>query len=622
MGVIWLALDERLQRKVAIKLMHQPHQEGQWRARFEAEARAIARLQHQNVVQIFDYGVNEEGAPYIVMEFLEGESLSERLQRVNSIPLDVFIPIFTQVAQGLHAAHQAGVIHRDLKPANIFLTPREHGTVAKILDFGVASVRATFDNAASELTDAKQLVGTPHYMSPEQALAEPIDFRADLWALGVVAYRSLTGRLPFNAEVLTAVLLLICSSNPAHPSLVVDGLSSSVDRFFARALAKPSAERFSDAREMAAEFAALAPEAAKKKPVSILVIDDEVDVERLFTQQFRRKIRSREYSFIFASDGSDALDKLRQHPEIDIAFTDINMPIMDGFGFLAGASAISPTLKTVVVSGYGDMRNIRKAMNAGAFDFLTKPIDFKDLKATLVKSVREVREFRAALQTIEENNALRSLVDPMVMKRLLPFMRAENSEPALAEVSVMAMRLAPWAADDNPDHSAAGGNRAAAQIDQVNRYLDAAATIVARSPGVVLRFVSRVMVAEFRGDEHFARAVQTGLHILDRLREMDTSRSASIAIEPGAVASGRIGSQSTNHLEYGLLGDSVDIALRNAYLAAPGTLVISQALASQVPESRDYTRVALPRDDVQLLNVAPSSSERETNERAKRTTPT
>lgn len=632
MGVIWLALDQRLQRKVAIKLMNQPHAEGQWRARFEAEARAVARLQHPNVVQIFDYGISDEGAPYIVMEFLAGESLSERLHRVDAIPIDAFIPIFTQIAKGLQAAHQAGVIHRDLKPANIFLTPRRHGTVAKILDFGVASVRASLDSANQQLTEAKQLVGTPHYMSPEQALAESVDYRADLWALGVVAYRALTGRLPFNADVLTAVLLLICSSNHRHPSLLVDGLAPGVDQFFTRALAKDPAKRFADAHEMAGAFAALLPDSNPKKPVSILVVDDEPDVKQLFSQQFRRKIRNKEYSFVFAADGSDALSKLEEYPNIDIAFTDINMPVMDGFGFLEGARMLSPTIKTVVVSGYGDMRNIRRAMNAGAFDFLTKPIDFKDLKATLLKSVREVREFQAALRTMEENNALRSLIDPLIMKRLMPFLSSDEDASNAAEVTVMALRLvAPEsaAASDEPaagdaDNDGPGGDAppTASEIRLVNRYLDAAAAIVARAEGSVMRFVSRIMVAEFRGDQHLKRAIHTGLQIHERFAKMVGSKPmrAVIAIESGTVESGRIGSQSTSHLEYGLLGEAVDTALRNTWQVAPDRLVVSSDLATRIPDSPEY-KVAPARDDPSLCVVQRLNKDHDTLDRTLPTPP-
>ena len=582
MGLIWLALDQRLQRKVAIKLMHQPQRQGTWRARFETEGRAIARLQHPNVVQIFDYGVTEEGAPFIVMEFLEGESLSARLKRVKAIPIYNFISIFTQIAKGLHAAHQAGVIHRDLKPANIFLTSRGDETVAKILDFGVAAVRASYDDASSELTEAKQLLGTPHYMSPEQALAKTVDHRTDLWALGVVAYRALTGRLPFSADVVTAVLLLICSSSHAHPSLVTDRVDSSVDGFFSQALAKSPNDRFSDAHEMAVEFAKLMPDGANRGPITILVIDDEPDVERLFTQQFRRKIRAGAYVFEFAHNGANALDKLSENPDIDIAFTDINMPVMDGFGFLERASEISPTLKTVVVSGYGDMNNIRRAMNSGAFDFLTKPIDFKDLQATLVKSAREVRELRRGLRTMEENHALRSLVAPGIMRRLLPFIETDRAAQQTLEATVLVLRLVDRADPATLEES---------PIARTNHYLDRAADQIVRAEGTVLRFISRFMIAQFRGEQHLSRAIGASRNILHQLAksagpEPDATPAmvGAIAISSGPVTSGRVGSASTNHLEFGLLGDPVDSAVRNAMRTAPGIIAVPSELSASVPE--------------------------------------
>src|SRR6202161_129655 len=128
----------------------------------------------------------------------------------------------------------------------------------------------------------------------------------------------------------------------------------------------------------------------------ILVVDDEVDLEVLIKQKFRKQIRENQYEFIFAVNGNDALDKLQQHPDVDVMLCDINMPGMDGLTLLNKLKEISPLIKAVIVSAYGDMENIRTAMNRGAFDFLTKPIDFFDLEATIAKTIRHVELLREA----------------------------------------------------------------------------------------------------------------------------------------------------------------------------------------------------------------------------------
>jgi adenylate cyclase len=141
----------------------------------------------------------------------------------------------------------------------------------------------------------------------------------------------------------------------------------------------------------------------------ILVADDEVDLETLIRQKFRQKIREQHYEFVFAVNGNDALKKMQEHPDIAIVLSDINMPEMDGLTLLTKLSETSPMSKTVMVSAYGDMDNIRTAMNRGAFDFVTKPINFEDLALTMEKTIRHVNQMKETLQAIKENNILRNV---------------------------------------------------------------------------------------------------------------------------------------------------------------------------------------------------------------------
>jgi len=147
----------------------------------------------------------------------------------------------------------------------------------------------------------------------------------------------------------------------------------------------------------------------------ILVVDDEADLELLIKQKFRRKIRENVYEFVFASNGQEALDTVHAHPDLDIILSDINMPVMDGLTLLSKMPEANPIVKTVMVSAYGDMENIRTAMNRGAFDFVCKPVDFQDLEVTMEKTAQQVRQLRETLQAIQENNILKMYVDETVL---------------------------------------------------------------------------------------------------------------------------------------------------------------------------------------------------------------
>jgi adenylate cyclase len=141
--------------------------------------------------------------------------------------------------------------------------------------------------------------------------------------------------------------------------------------------------------------------------IKILIADDETDMEMLIKQKFRQKIREKKYDFVFAVNGNDALVKMQEHPDVEIILSDINMPEMDGLTLLLKLNETNPLVKTVMVSAYGDMDNIRKAMNRGAFDFVTKPISFDDLELTIEKTIQHVNQMHETLKAIKENNILR-----------------------------------------------------------------------------------------------------------------------------------------------------------------------------------------------------------------------
>jgi serine/threonine protein kinase len=256
MGSVWKA--ERLgwESPVAIKLMNASANPNAL-ARFQREARLAASLRSPHVVQVLDDGVDElSGAPFIVMELLEGESLAERLGRLKRMRPEVVAQVITQIARALGRAHEVGLIHRDLKPDNILLVRNDDEEVVKVLDFGIAKYTTTEDRV-EESTLAGHVMGTPAYMSPEQLTSQrEIDHRSDLWSLAVIACECMTGARPFEGDNLVSLAFKICANDPPRPSTlgpVPDGF----DAWFLRAIAQDPRERFPSAKVMAEELRGL-----------------------------------------------------------------------------------------------------------------------------------------------------------------------------------------------------------------------------------------------------------------------------------------------------------------------------------------------------------------------------
>jgi hypothetical protein len=258
MGSIWLAEHLALRTEVVVKFMSvELGADPESRARFSREAVAASQVKSPHVVQTFDHGLTADGVPFIVMERLDGEDLAQRIRR-EPLPLGATASVLTQVCRALTRAHGVGIVHRDIKPANIFLCDvGGDEPFVKLLDFGIA--KATLELGLGGHTRTGAMMGTPYYMSPEQfSGAKNLDFRTDLWALGVVAFECVTGVRPFQADSLGALATVLLSGETPAPSSVHPGIPAAMDAWFSRAVAREPGARFQSASELAEAFALVA----------------------------------------------------------------------------------------------------------------------------------------------------------------------------------------------------------------------------------------------------------------------------------------------------------------------------------------------------------------------------
>src|SRR5579875_858053 len=226
----------------------------------------------------------------------------------------------------------------------------------------------------------------------------------------------------------------------------------------------------------------------------ILVADDEADMEMLIKQKFRRQIRERKYEFVFALNGKEALHQLQQQPDVDMVLSDINMPEIDGLTLLAKLNEVKPLVKTVIVSAYGDMDNIRTAMNRGAFDFVCKPVNFEDLEVTIEKTLQQVAQTKQTLQAVKENNILRMYVDEAVLQ----FMNGHEFESSLTineiiEATVVFIDICHFTtiSENEPPDKVVG---------LLNEYFDVMVKEITAQMGYVDKFIGDAIMAVFKGD--------------------------------------------------------------------------------------------------------------------------
>ncbi len=334
----------------------------------------------------------------------------------------------------------------------------------------------------------------------------------------------------------------------------------------------------------------------------ILVVDDEADLELLVKQKFRRKIRESVYEFVFAQNGEEALEKVSEHPDIDIILSDINMPVMDGLTLLSRLPEANPMLKAIVVSAYGDMQNIRTAMNRGAFDFVCKPVDFDDLDVTMEKTISHVKQMQQTLQAIKENNILKMYVD----ENVLNFMAHKEFENSLMkneaiEATVIFLDVCGFTAVTEKVP-------ANAVIKLINGLFDKIVQEIIAQGGHVDKFMGDAVMAVFRGNYHLDRAIDTALAVRSQISQMEEivfeetryRPEISIGINSGEMVSGNIGSVSLKRLDYTVIGDSVNLAQRLQSAAKGGQIIITEDTYNKAKESFKCEKIG----EVTLKNKA------------------
>lgn len=334
----------------------------------------------------------------------------------------------------------------------------------------------------------------------------------------------------------------------------------------------------------------------------VLVVDDEQDLEILIKQKLRRQIREGKYEFIFASDGLEALEIINNNSEIQTIISDINMPRLDGLSLLLKLRDINPLIKTVIVSAYGDMDNIRTAMNRGAFDFLCKPINFEDLEVTLDKTLTYVSQLQNTVQALRENNILKMYVDPTVLEYMIccdlekSLFSNENIEASVVFIDICSFTAI--AETEAPD----------VVVKILNKYFDLIVKEITNHRGYVDKFMGDAVMAVFRGDFHADRAVEASLAVVKQICAIQNEQNVGIAYSPnvsiginsGEMISGNIGALSLKRLDYTVIGDVVNTAQRIQSNGSPGEILVGENTFQLIKQAFVCQR----KEDIKVKNKA------------------
>jgi len=399
MGAVYLATHRRLGSEAAVKVVHAHIATDRGLvARFETEAQAVARIDHNNIVKAFDFGVLRDGRPYFIMERLRGRPLHDELAAIGRMELSRALNVLKQLAAGMTAAHDAGVLHRDLKPSNVFLIEEvgAAGPLVKLLDFGLAKLwRESPDSPASH---AGTILGTPEYSAPEQARGDPVDGRTDLYSIGIMLWEMLIGRAPFGGAPGDVIASQIRDTVPDVRTLRA-GVPEPVAALTAKLLEKEPVRRVQSAAELlrivdqlcrANPSEADAParaSAARSDPLPVtprkrvlVVEDDGVNARVLFDF-----LGAHGYDVAIAKTGSEGLDEWRR-TNPDLLVVDVLLPVKNGFELCqevkrAPGARHTPVILMSAVYRHPERDPAYAHRVAGADAYFCKPFELRDLLA-------------------------------------------------------------------------------------------------------------------------------------------------------------------------------------------------------------------------------------------------
>lgn len=396
MATVYRAHHGALDRDVAIKVLPDFFaEEESYRVRFQQEARSVARLKHPNILNVFDYG-QENGVTYLVLELVEGGTLGERLG--SPMELEDVVRFLRPIANALEHAHSQNILHRDIKPSNILI--HNDGTPA-LADFGLA----TMIGSTQRLTASGTVLGTPEYMSPEQAAGEALGPASDQYSLAVVAYEMLTGRVPFQADTPVAVLLSHMSQ-AMPPTRELEGkLSGHIEDALRRGLAKAPSDRYPSATQFVAALTPAAwtggsredferAKAPRRGAQSVLVVDDGVANRELI----EACLADVDCTIRMAEDGPTAL-RMIAGASPDLILLDVQMPGMDGYEVCrrVKANSVNRLIPVVMITALDRTDDRVKALDAGADDFMSKPVE----RAELVARVRSALRLKSVYDSLD-----------------------------------------------------------------------------------------------------------------------------------------------------------------------------------------------------------------------------
>ncbi|HET7541496.1 MAG TPA: protein kinase [Polyangiaceae bacterium] len=380
MGVVLLAVDQRLKRKVAIKLIQSSLFAKHFQDRFLQEARAMAEVNHPNVLVIHAFG-EHRSAPYFVTEFVAGTTLDRVIAECRrAIDIDLALRILDEICAGVVALHAAGIVHRDLKPANILLDGQFR---VKVADLGLAQKYVT-------AKAIKELVGTLGYIAPELTVDAGVRVAAspqsDLYSIGCIAYELLTGQPPFESKSDDGLIMLHATAKVIPPSYIRGDLPPALDAVLLRALSKDPASRTPSVEHLRREFQAA--RARSSEPTRILIAEDEEDFRLLLELKLRAEFPDAEVEAV--SNGQAALEAFDRKPA-SVVILDLQMPVLDGVAVtvLLRSRPASTLVPILVLTASGGPNEWKLLSSLGADRFLVKPVDLDDVVAMVRRTVKE-----------------------------------------------------------------------------------------------------------------------------------------------------------------------------------------------------------------------------------------